>query len=331
MNEEKNFNSYSQQEIINYLNEINNDNQLLRKELKEQKEIIDSHYQILNIIMSNKFIKANGLLRNLQLHTLEMVRFVVNICEKYDFKYWLEFGSLIGAIRHEGFVPWDDEVDMAMPRKDYEMFLKVLPEEINRFDDLNEKVKVRKGSTVFKNAELEGKGWSPILQFLSRSPYAGLEVYPIDYVKFDEDSSISDFKKRFLKVKANFKKNYLNKKCTFEDGIIEGNKKVGITKEKTDFLSFPLDGSNRGPIPVSTVYPLKKCKFEGYEFYIPNKPIEHLSTQYGKKIMDIPEKIHHHNFVPLFILKREKGKNLDELYENTLRYWRNINDNFDSI
>lgn len=45
------------------------------------------------------------------------------VCRKHHLRYYLIFGTLLGAIRHQGFVPWDDDIDVAMPRKDYELLL----------------------------------------------------------------------------------------------------------------------------------------------------------------------------------------------------------------
>lgn len=52
------------------------------------------------------------------------------ICEKHSLQYFLFYGGLLGAIRHNGFIPWDDDLDVAMPREDYEKFLKIAPQEL---------------------------------------------------------------------------------------------------------------------------------------------------------------------------------------------------------
>ncbi|SCH25998.1 LPS biosynthesis protein [uncultured Dorea sp.] len=60
-----------------------------------------------------------------------LVKFI-EICEKYNLKYFAAFGTLLGAIRHRGFIPWDDDIDVGMLRKDYEKFLKVAQKECGK-------------------------------------------------------------------------------------------------------------------------------------------------------------------------------------------------------
>ncbi len=317
------------EKIQNDVNFLMKQNKKLEKELKEQNEIIDSYYDILNIIISNKIIKANGTLRNLQLVTLEMLKFIDNICRKYNLEYWLTFGTLLGAVRHEGFVPWDDEVDLAMPRIDYERFMEVLPDEIDRFEGLKEKLTVRKGSTVFKNAELSENSLTPVLQFIYKRPHAGLEVYPMDYIFIEnnDSKSLNEVRRKVGQLRKDFKKDYSNNVVSFEDGINRGNDTAGITLEKQDFIICSLDGANVKPIHVSNVFPLKKTKFEDYEFYIPNNPINYLATYYSGNVMYIPKKIHRHYFIE-DIEKIGTKDELELMYKEILEFWNEINNSF---
>ena len=62
-------------------------------------------------------------LKKIQGKELEIIKEFVRICEKYEIPYFAVFGTAIGAIRHHGFIPWDDDVDFGMLREDYERFL----------------------------------------------------------------------------------------------------------------------------------------------------------------------------------------------------------------
>lgn len=62
---------------------------------------------------------------------LKLLKEIDRICRKYKIKYALDSGTLLGAIRHGGFIPWDDDVDVVMTRKNYEMFQKVVRRELS--------------------------------------------------------------------------------------------------------------------------------------------------------------------------------------------------------
>ena len=53
----------------------------------------------------------------------------IEICEKYHLRYFVAFGTLLGTVRHKGFIPWDDDIDVGMPREDYERFLQIAQKE----------------------------------------------------------------------------------------------------------------------------------------------------------------------------------------------------------
>ena len=58
-------------------------------------------------------------LRHLQLVIMQIMKDIDDICRRNNIDYYLNGGSAIGAIRHKGFMPWDDDLDIGMPRKDY--------------------------------------------------------------------------------------------------------------------------------------------------------------------------------------------------------------------
>lgn len=72
-------------------------------------------------------------LRELQIESLKILKDVHSFCNERDIKYSVAYGTLIGAIRHKGFIPWDDDIDIIMPRPDYERFCATYKSERYKF------------------------------------------------------------------------------------------------------------------------------------------------------------------------------------------------------
>ena len=68
-------------------------------------------------------LKNDTSLRELQLVELGILKEFIRVCKELNLRYYIVGGTLLGAVRHKGFIPWDDDIDVAMPRKDYEKFI----------------------------------------------------------------------------------------------------------------------------------------------------------------------------------------------------------------
>lgn len=82
-------------------------------------------------------------MKDVQKGSLEILKKIDEICGLLNLKYCLAYGTLIGAIRHKGFIPWDDDVDIMMPRKDYNSFVNYFiehKEELKPFEIINPQV-----------------------------------------------------------------------------------------------------------------------------------------------------------------------------------------------
>lgn len=74
-------------------------------------------------------------LRNLQLVELDILKKFDYICKKHDLTYFGMYGTALGAVRHQGIIPWDDDIDVCMPRADYEKLMEIIDDELAQFEE----------------------------------------------------------------------------------------------------------------------------------------------------------------------------------------------------
>ena len=72
-----------------------------------------------------------NVVKHLQRVILGIITDIDALCQKNSIDYYLVGGSTIGAVRHKGFIPWDDDIDVAMPREDYDKFMEICPKELD--------------------------------------------------------------------------------------------------------------------------------------------------------------------------------------------------------
>lgn len=256
-------------------------------------------------------------IKTLQSEELKMMKIIREICEKENLTYFMIGGTLLGSIRHKGFIPWDDDVDLAMPRKDYEKFLmvskKYLPTNIFvqnfRTDD---KYRYYITRVLNKNILVEEKRFIGVD---TPQAYASVDIFPIDgspnprILRKIHYSRIMI--RRFLislcyrdtidkeRKRSNLEKLLVNIliKIPFES-ILSPNK----IKESLDKLlkKYSMDGSLysgtimgayriREMVPTVMFGKPKLYKFEDDTFYGPEQVDEYLKHMYGD-YMKLPPK-----------------------------------------
>ena len=253
----------------------------------------------------------------LQTEELEVMKIIKEICEKENIRYFMIGGTLLGAIRHSGFIPWDDDVDLAMPRKDYERFLEVsnkyLPSNIFvqnfRTDD---KYRYYITRVLNKNILVEEKRFIGVD---TPQAYASVDIFPIDgspNIKFFRN--IHYFRvmiRRFLmslcyrdtidkeRKRSKMEKLLLNIliKVPFERIISPNKIKESLDKllKKYSMENSLYSGTIMGAYRIREMVPTvmfgnpKLYKFEDDTFYGPELVDEYLKHMYGD-YMKLPPK-----------------------------------------
>ncbi len=233
---------------------------------------------------------------------LEIATEVDRICKEQNLKCSLYGGSVIGAVRHNGFIPWDHDIDMAMPRKDYDKLVKYMKKHPNDkifFSNYksekrypNSWGKVRLNGTVFQEKELEP------LSELHNGVF--IDLHPIDnivpcFLKFQV--RLAMFWSCIGKVKSNIYEGSNKKKKIYKllswlpYSVINFNRDVAMKLFKylpTKYV-YKVAHPNNGvyPIPRNTFEELIGHQFEDTIFNIPKNYDEFLTKRYGN-YMEIP-------------------------------------------
>lgn len=313
----------------------------LRK-LNNKSNQLDSQNCMLDILFTSCDIKIKGNLRNVQLLYVELLRFINNVCKKHDINYWLDYGTLLGAFRHDGFIPWDDDVDLSIMRKDYEKLIKVLPEEISKYDYFKENCGL---SLLIENHKNYFEDFKSVYDvddengFLARyrysflkiawlKPYIWIDVFPKDYIL---EEKLEYFKKNYVSTKYKFNHDIKIGKKEFWNEFNRVKKELGLVNNKTKYFNDSIDVIELAPVKIyetDKMFPLKTIEFEGYEFKCP-KNIEYaLEVEFGKNYMHIPNIIENHNFIPFIESQFNSIDEMNEAFSKSINYLKEINDNF---
>ena len=314
------------------------------KFLIKHKKNDEKENPMLNFLFKSTDIKVTGTLRNIQLMYLELLKFIDNVCNKYDLEYWLAYGTLIGAVRHEGFIPWDDDCDIIMMREDYNKLIDVLPKEISKYPYFKEHCALTKLISMDENYFKDfnsiydkghgdyfldsGLSKSLFLQLGWLKPMVKLDIFPYDYVKKEYRDY---YTKNYLAHKYYFRGLYSEKNFMLDVEFKKRYEILGLTHEKTGYIAEGIDSSyfdDFGIVDSDLIFPLKTINFEGYEFKCPNNCDEILKIWYGENYMSIPSDIRIHDYSEYNSTLFESKHEMDALFKESINYLSKVNDNF---
>ena len=136
-------------------------------------------------------------LQQIQQEELNMLKDIIEFLKKHNIKYYICGGTAIGAIRHKGFIPWDDDIDIMMPRPDFEKFQKFVKDNEKKLNDYLEVISYDLGNMSFPLCKVEKKNLilDEVCVQEDNQKYLWIDVFPIDGFPESEEESKKFYKK----------------------------------------------------------------------------------------------------------------------------------------
>ena len=244
--------------------------------------------------------------RDVQEVLLVILKDIDAVCRRHDIPYWLNGGSALGAVRHKGFIPWDDDADIAMMREDFNRFIEAMKEDCpdqyvfqcfatdDRYNVLIPGMKIRMKGTYLKE-----------VNFLLSNRCTGydgcdgifVDVFVYDYVSPDKFRDLPPrLLNQLLMVPEVIADNLLHinpigiKKLIMKNTIAYGRRNE---KKHSDYIGFDLTWVWKNPMKpfifrYEDIFPVQYVPFEDTKLPIAHHPHEFLTMGIGKDYMKLP-------------------------------------------
>lgn len=248
---------------------------------------------------------------------------IKKVCEKHNLQYFLIGGSLLGAVRHHGIIPWDDDIDIGLLRRDYEAFIKYAQEELpDHIEIVNYHTNTHCGEPFTKVMDMRGK-MAEIFTVTSKAPQGiFVDVFPVDNVP---NSSFKRVIHRFknyelrklilLDSNYNFRKTGIKKigytllkayaRIRGRDSLVKAYEKNASKYNNQSCSNVVILGSNYGyeieNIDFEAMSSVEIVPFETDEFPIPVGYDRYLRKMYGDYMQfpPIEKRVNKHKLIEL--------------------------------
>ena len=274
------------------------------------------------------------IIRTIQLSGLESLHKFDHICKKYNIQYFAIYGTLLGAVRHQGYIPWDDDLDLGIFREDYEKLEKIPAEEWGEELELVSPVSAETKHDKFfprvylKNSKIQSyqdvRDWKDPKTNESWYTSLMIDLYIYDHIP-DDDEKVHQIREMFKKYKNRYKilKLKANLKFKFDKRSIKNfgrwiygnagrlifkdpwkrlyNKAVNIVKTSSpgERISTYYSVLDQTCFEKEDIFPLQEVDFEDMKIRIPRNYSKFLEIAYGKTYMQFPpeNERYHINFI----------------------------------
>lgn len=252
-------------------------------------------------------------LRRAQLRMTEMLAFIDTVCTEHNITYWIDSGTLLGAVRHEGFIPWDEDTDICMPYKDMMKFKKIMS------------LCYKDNVFVLQCHETDHNYWRPwyVLrdtrsEYIQDSEmhkdlkYRGLQVdiFPVDrhIIPSVHHWCVRKYNSFIHLPLLGFGGRYKRRKKfvalsyhIFHGIIAPFARLISLPAGKRPYYKMSYGCPFESKRSFSAIYPLKKIKFENIKLSAPNDAGAYLTGLYGDwRVIPKPDKIQTHDVEIIF-------------------------------
>lgn len=256
---------------------------LSKRRAKKANSIESRLAELRDIIIFNHPIhlvpQATGKLRLLQEGNAALLHHFAAKCEEYGLQYWMDYGTLLGAVRHKGVIPWDDDLDVGMMSEDYNTLSALLP-------------------TLFREEDGFRYSRHAFIQIGVKGTPLNIDIFPYyRYSSADSEESRAILLSRLANVRKRVvyyhgKLNMPVEQC--EDiichEVLKGEKALNLEENPLIFLS-PVAMMIRDRIfSADDIFPLKKVSFESSSYSAPHHSRRYLEILYGD-YMSYPPKV----------------------------------------
>lgn len=275
------------------------------------QEQVDTAFFFLNHYCDiRSFPQATGSLGQLQKCDTLLLQILDRVCKKHGLQYWLDSGTLLGAVRHKGFIPWDDDVDVCMLRSDYERALPILNAELGKYGIVAEESACSQACRIgvaYKHAN------------------TGLWIDILPFELINQEVSSPAARNRIISKMQKYKKVYQRKndrKYLSREQVFALQRKIIpeiCSQDEAKAVIYSLKFSAKCRVyQFEDIFPLKMGRFEDCELPIPHNVDAYLEQFYGKNYMSFPQSglTHHGNKEgKLYTWAEKSGTDMDRVLD----------------